>query len=199
LDPSGDRATGRDSQDRSLRLGFSYAEILSTLYYDVLRLGRGDPSWADRDRFLLGKGHAAIGLCPILADLDFFPVNLLDSYTRLGNPLGDPPDHQRLGGLVAIIDRNEFCLDGRVEDVVSIEPLAEKWAAFGSCSQFRWCHRSPLSGVPCPHQRSIPILEGHPARWAGQVSLDCAFGVRQFQQRRCKIGIEEHLGRVPTR
>ena len=40
---------------------FSCAEILATLYYGVMRLRRGEPDWPDRDRFLFGKGHAAVG------------------------------------------------------------------------------------------------------------------------------------------
>jgi transketolase len=39
--------------------------------------------------------------------------------------------HYRLKTLVAIVDRNDYCLDGRVDDVISPEPLAEKWRAFG--------------------------------------------------------------------
>src|SRR5512140_913640 len=46
---------------------FSAAEIFATLYYDTMRLRRGAPKWPDRDRFLMGKGHAAVGLFPILA------------------------------------------------------------------------------------------------------------------------------------
>ncbi len=169
---------------------FSCAEILACLYYAVMNLRQGDPKWADRDRFVIGKGHAAVGLYPILADLGFLDPELLDSYTRLGNPLGDHPDmttvpgidfssgtlghalstslgmalaarvehksyttfallgdgelhegqiweaascasHYRLSNLVAIVDRNEFSLDGRVDDVINIEPLADRWAAFG--------------------------------------------------------------------
>src|SRR6266705_3159684 len=64
---------------------FSAAEIFATLYYDTMRLRRGEPKWPDRDRFLMGKGHAAVGLFPILADWDFFPRDVLDGYTRLGN------------------------------------------------------------------------------------------------------------------
>ena len=168
---------------------FSAAEIFATLYYDTMRLRRGEPRWPDRDRFLMGKGHAAVGLFPILADWDFFPKALLDGYTRLGNPLGDHPDvrhvpgidfssgsighalsaglgmvlggrmqsrdfhayvmlgdgemqegqvweaaisaaHHRASRLVAIVDRNGYQLDGRVGDIIDIEPLADKWRAF---------------------------------------------------------------------
>ena len=46
---------------------FSCAEIFSALYCDVMSLS-DDPAWPLRDRFLMGKGHAAVGLFPILAD-----------------------------------------------------------------------------------------------------------------------------------
>ena len=39
--------------------------------------------------------------------------------------------HRRARNLTAIVDRNGYCLDGVVEDVVGLEPLAKKWAAFG--------------------------------------------------------------------
>jgi transketolase len=169
---------------------FSCAEIFAVLYYDVMRLRRGEPDWPDRDRLLLGKGHAAVGQYPILADWDFLDPDTLNAYTRLGNPLGDHPDMTRvpgidfssgslghnlsvglgiaLGGrlngqdfhtyvvlgdgeleegqnweaamlashlgvdrLVAIVDRNRYSLDGIVDDMNAIEPLADKWQAFG--------------------------------------------------------------------
>ena len=78
---------------------FSAAELFSVLYYDVMDLRRGEPDWEDRDRFLMGKGHAAVGLFPILADLDFFSKKLLNSYTRLGSPLGDHPDMTKVPGI----------------------------------------------------------------------------------------------------
>ncbi len=169
---------------------FSAAELFSALYYDVMNLRRGEPKWEDRDRFMMGKGHAAVGLFPILADLGFIDPGLLDGYTRLGSPLGDHPDmtkvpgidfssgsighalsagcgmalaarmlgkdfftfvmigdgelqegqvweaalfgaHNGLGHLVGIIDRNGYQLDGAVDDVVGVEPIEEKWRAFG--------------------------------------------------------------------
>jgi transketolase len=39
--------------------------------------------------------------------------------------------HHQLGNLIAIIDRNDYSLDGRIADVTNIEPLADKWIAFG--------------------------------------------------------------------
>lgn len=78
---------------------FSCAEMLATLYYSTLRLRPADPAWEDRDRFLLGKGHVAIGLYPCLVDLGYFPEDWLDSYTRLGSPLGDHPDMRKVPGI----------------------------------------------------------------------------------------------------
>jgi transketolase len=77
---------------------FSCAEMFAALYYSVLRLKPTDPHWPDRDRFLLGKGHAAIGQYPCLADLGYFPAEWLDTYTRLGSPLGDHPDMNKVPG-----------------------------------------------------------------------------------------------------
>lgn len=78
---------------------FSCAEIIAVLYYRTLRLKALEPDWPDRDRFVLGKGHAAVGLYPCLAELGFFPAEWLDSYTRLGSPLGDHPDMTRIPGI----------------------------------------------------------------------------------------------------
>lgn len=78
---------------------FSSAEIIALLYYRTLRLRPREPSWPDRDRFLLGKGHVAVGLYPCLADLGFFPSEWLEQYTRLGSPLGDHPDMTRIPGV----------------------------------------------------------------------------------------------------
>lgn len=77
---------------------FSIAELLAVLYYQLLHVRPEDPAWPDRDRFTMGKGHAAIALYPVLADLGFFPAEDLDSYTRLGSPLGDHPDMRKVRG-----------------------------------------------------------------------------------------------------
>lgn len=78
---------------------FSCAEILSVLYYRTLRLSPGHPDWPDRDRFLLGKGHVAVGLWPILADLGYFPEAWLEGYGRLGSPLNDHPNMRTAPGV----------------------------------------------------------------------------------------------------
>jgi transketolase len=169
---------------------FSCAEVLATLYYHTLRLRPDDPSWPDRDRFLLGKGHVATGLWPVLADLGYFPSDWLGQFGRIGSPLNDHPNmrlapgidfssgslghnlsvgvgmalaarlsgrdyrvfvltgdgelqegqiweaamagsHYRLGGLVAIVDANGFSGSGPTSAAMNIEPLPQRFAAFG--------------------------------------------------------------------
>jgi len=78
---------------------FSAAELLAALYYAQLRYQPSDPRWPDRDRFVLSKGHAAIGLYPVLADVGFFDAALLDQYTRLGSIFGDHPDMRKVPGI----------------------------------------------------------------------------------------------------
>ena len=78
---------------------FSAAELFAALYYAHLRIDPSRPDWLDRDRFVLSKGHAAIGLYPVLADLGYFEAGLLDDYTRLGSPFGDHPDMKKVTGI----------------------------------------------------------------------------------------------------
>jgi transketolase len=78
---------------------FSSAEIVATLYYHTLRLRPGEPRWPDRDRFLLGKGHVATGLWPVLADLGFYDKGLLKQFGKVGSPLNDHPNMKLAPGI----------------------------------------------------------------------------------------------------
>jgi len=77
---------------------FSMAELVSALYYGFLHVRPEEPHWPDRDRFTMGKGHAAIGHFPVLADLGFHAWEELYTYTRLGSPFGDHPDMRKVKG-----------------------------------------------------------------------------------------------------
>ena len=169
---------------------FSAAEITATLYYHALRLRPGEPSWPDRDRYLLGKGHVATGLWPVLADLGFYPHDWLKQFGKVGSPLNDHPNmklahgidfssgslghnlsvgvgmalgarltgrdyrtfvltgdgelqegqvweaamaasHYKLGNLVAIVDANGFSGAGPTSQAINIEPLGQRFEAFG--------------------------------------------------------------------
>jgi len=169
---------------------FSCAEIVATLYYHTLRLRPGEPDWPDRDRFLLGKGHVATGLWPVLADLGYYPHSWLKQFGKVGSPLNDHPNmrlahgidfssgslghnlsvgtgmalagrlsgrdyrtfvltgdgelqegqvweaamaagHYKLGNLVAIVDANGFSGSGPTSQAMNIEPLGDRFTAFG--------------------------------------------------------------------
>jgi transketolase len=77
---------------------FSCMDILVALYYGYLRLRPKEPTWPERDRFIMGKGHAISALYPILADLGFFPQSDLATFTQLGSNLGDHPDMKKVAG-----------------------------------------------------------------------------------------------------
>lgn len=167
----------------------SMSDLLAVLYGGILRVDPARPDWAERDRFILSKGHGAASAYAVLAETGFFPVEWLETYCQDGSKLaghltrGVPgvelssgslghglpvgcglalaakadgaayrvfvllsdgeldegsnweailfaPQH-RLDNLVAIVDYNKIQSFGRVEEVLNLEPLADKWRAFG--------------------------------------------------------------------
>jgi transketolase len=168
----------------------SVSDIMATLFFGVLDLDPTRPAWADRDRFILSKGHCAAALYSALALRGFIPTDLLDSFMAPlsvlnGHPnrrkvpgveantgplghglpigvgcavaaklskaswrtfvvLGDgelqegsnweaamSAGHRKLDNLTAIVDRNRLQQGARTEDTNQLEPLADKWRAFG--------------------------------------------------------------------
>ncbi|MEV5569730.1 transketolase [Spirillospora sp. NPDC052269] len=69
----------------------SLVEILTLLYFDVLRIDPGHPAAPDRDVLVLSKGHGAICLYAVLAERGFFPVEELAEYARPGSRLMGHP------------------------------------------------------------------------------------------------------------
>jgi transketolase len=167
----------------------SEADILTALYFRVMKLYPGEPDHPLRDRFVLSKGHASEGLYCTLALAGFFDAALLDRYLEEGCPLTIHPTnhvpgveantgalghgfsvavgmalgakksgapyrvfvltgdgelqegtnweaamaaaHYSLGNLTILVDSNGLQLADRVENTMAIEPLAEKFGAFG--------------------------------------------------------------------
>ena len=168
----------------------SAADILTALYFRIMQHKPDDPSWSDRDRFVLSKGHGAPALYASLAMAGYFDPKELTTLRRLNSCLQGHPDmlktkgvnassgslgqglsiangmamglrldgiganvyallgdgelqegqiweaamtaaHYKLGKLTAIVDNNGLQIDGAVKDIMGIEPLPEKWAAFG--------------------------------------------------------------------
>ena len=169
---------------------YSVADILVTLYGKVLRVDPSRPSWADRDRLVLSKGHANAALCAVLGHHRFFDDAELATYAKTDSQFGmhahmhtvpgcdmssgslghglavgagmalagraDRKDyrvyvvlsdgecdegsvweaamvasHHKLDSLTAIVDRNGLSLDGSTEEILALEPFAEKWRSFG--------------------------------------------------------------------
>jgi len=79
----------------------SCVDILATLYWGVLRLDPTNSASAERDRFLLSKGHAAPALFQVLAKRGFFPENLLDNYGEDGSLFAEHPPAHGVPGIEA--------------------------------------------------------------------------------------------------
>ena len=65
----------------------SEMEILTALYFRVLHHDPGNPSWPDRDRFILSKGHACPGLYAVLAKRGYFPQEELKTFRKIDSRL----------------------------------------------------------------------------------------------------------------
>lgn len=65
----------------------SAADIVTCLYFNVLRHNPEHPDWPERDRFILSKGHTAPVLYSVLAERGYFPVETLATLRKLGSPL----------------------------------------------------------------------------------------------------------------
>ncbi|TCC50408.1 transketolase [Kribbella pittospori] len=77
----------------------SMMDLLVSLYFTELNIRVEDPAWPERDRFILSKGHAAIGLYSVLALRGFLPVSELSTFDRSDSRLQGHPDVTRLPGL----------------------------------------------------------------------------------------------------
>jgi transketolase len=167
----------------------SSAEILSVLYFQVMKHDPKRPQWEERDRFYLSKGHACPVLYAALGEAGYFDKAEFRSLRKLGAMLQGHPHrlktpgveassgslgqglslaagtalglrldkkknrvfcllgdgelqegqvweaamaagHFRLDNLCAIVDYNNLQIDGAVEQVMGLAPLADKWRSF---------------------------------------------------------------------
>jgi transketolase len=77
----------------------SAMELLLALYFSVMKLRPQEPHWPERDRFILSKGHCAIGLYTVLALRGFLPVEELKTFDKAHSRLQGHPDVTKLPGL----------------------------------------------------------------------------------------------------
>lgn len=168
----------------------SAVEILTTLYFNEMRVDINNPKDINRDRFILSKGHAAPVLYSTLARKGFFNVDELMGLRKFGAMLQGHPNmngipgvdmstgslgqgisaavgmaiagkldkkdyrvyallgdgeleegqvweaamaaaHYKLDNMTAFVDLNGLQIDGPVEEVMNVNPVADKFAAFG--------------------------------------------------------------------
>ena len=77
----------------------SAADIFTYLYFEEMNIDPKDPKKADRDRFVLSKGHTAPGLYSTLAQRGYFPVEDLKTLRHLGSYLQGHPDMKHIPGV----------------------------------------------------------------------------------------------------
>ena len=77
----------------------SAADIFTYLYFEEMNVDPKDPKKADRDRFVLSKGHTAPGLYSALAHKGYFPVEDLATLRHLGSYLQGHPCMQEVPGV----------------------------------------------------------------------------------------------------
>ncbi len=79
----------------------SAMDLLITLFFRELRIRPDEPAWAERDRFVLSKGHSAIALYVAMALRGYFPIEELATFDRGDSRLQGHPDMTRLPSLDA--------------------------------------------------------------------------------------------------
>lgn len=77
----------------------SAADIYTYLYFEEMNIDPADPKKADRDRFVLSKGHTAPGYYSTLAHRGFFPVEDLKTLRQMGSYLQGHPDMKHIPGV----------------------------------------------------------------------------------------------------
>ena len=167
----------------------SATDLITCLYYEVLRHDPKNPQWPDRDRFHMSKGHCCPLWYAVLSESGYFPKKELDTLRQLGSMLQGHPDrrvpgvdaasgslgqglsislgmalagrldkkdyrvycllgdgesqegniweaamaaaHFKCDNLCAILDYNGFQIDGKISEIMDLEPLVDKWQVFG--------------------------------------------------------------------
>lgn len=79
--------------------GLSMADIITALYFDVMKLDPAKPRWEDRDRFVLSKGHACPAYYATLSLRGYFPESELMEYRMTDTKLQGHPDMNKCPGV----------------------------------------------------------------------------------------------------
>ncbi|MDO8685148.1 MAG: transketolase [Clostridiales bacterium] len=77
----------------------SAADIVTALYYKELRINPANPSWHERDRFILSKGHACPVWYSVLAMKGYFDFDIIHTLRKMGSILQGHPDMKKVPGI----------------------------------------------------------------------------------------------------
>lgn len=89
------------SKDGHIPSAFSIIDIIAFLYREVLAINPNDPSWEDRDYFILSKGHGCVALYAVLREHGFLTDGDIENFCRSGGILGEHPDCIKVPGVEA--------------------------------------------------------------------------------------------------
>ncbi len=168
----------------------SMVEIMTILYYKYLNIRPDQPLWENRDRVVVSKGHAGVGVASVLANKGYFPREALSTFNQFKSKFGMHLDSLKVDGvdvstgslghglpmtlglalgarlqkkswktycilgdgecnegsvweaamaashynatnMITFVDRNRLMIDGATEEIMGLEPFADKWKAFG--------------------------------------------------------------------
>ncbi len=110
----------------------SEADILTALFFRVLRNRDLVTPRPDRDRFILSKGHASPGYYATLALRGYFPLAALDTFDSLGSILQAHPDMHKTPG----VDMSSGSLGQGLSCAIGIALAAARTPAMGNCKTF---------------------------------------------------------------
>ncbi|MDI2090844.1 transketolase [Commensalibacter oyaizuii] len=80
---------------------FSVTDILVSLFFGVMNYKSQEPHWADRDRFILSKGHCSAALYSVMAKAGYFKHEQLGEFMQPLSFLGGHPNRRKLAGIEA--------------------------------------------------------------------------------------------------
>ena len=81
--------------------GLSAMDIFTVLYHKYMHIKVDEPNWADRDRFIVSKGHAGIAYAPVLCDLGFNDKEQLKTFNHSNSKMGIHLDSNKVVGVDA--------------------------------------------------------------------------------------------------
>ena len=118
----------------------SCLDALTALYFNEMRVDPANPQWAERDRFVLSKGHCAPALYAVLALRGFFPVEDLQMLRSIKSHLSGHPDMKYVPGVDmstgSTFRTYAICGDGEIEEGQIWEAVmaAAKWKLDNLCA-----------------------------------------------------------------